>query len=230
MLLAGMAGQAMAQIPVGGGSIYTCTDGKGRRITSDRPISECTDREQRELGPSGNIRRSIGPTLTEIERTAVDEQRRKEYEAKERADDDIRRDRSLLARYPHQGLHDIERANALRPFDESIGAANLRVNDLNGRRKALDAELGVYQKDPAKAPASLKRQSSDNLSMMDLQLRFIAEQNVEKARINKRFDAELARLRQLWQPGAPAAAVISPGSSNLPVAPGIKPVSASAAH
>ena len=29
--------------------IYTCTDAKGRKLTSDRPIPECHDREQRVL-------------------------------------------------------------------------------------------------------------------------------------------------------------------------------------
>ena len=29
--------------PATGGSIYTCIDAQGRRITSDRPIAECLD-------------------------------------------------------------------------------------------------------------------------------------------------------------------------------------------
>ncbi|OYX12745.1 MAG: DUF4124 domain-containing protein, partial [Acidovorax sp. 32-64-7] len=29
------------------GSIYTCVDRQGRRLTADRPIAECLDREQR---------------------------------------------------------------------------------------------------------------------------------------------------------------------------------------
>ncbi|HET7868163.1 MAG TPA: DUF4124 domain-containing protein, partial [Burkholderiaceae bacterium] len=30
-----------------GSGIYSCTDARGRRLTSDRPIIECLDREQR---------------------------------------------------------------------------------------------------------------------------------------------------------------------------------------
>ena len=38
--------QDRSQEAVGG--IYTCVDATGRRITSDRPIMSCIDREQRE--------------------------------------------------------------------------------------------------------------------------------------------------------------------------------------
>ena len=46
-------------------SIYTCVDSKGRRLTHDRPIPDCIDREQRELNSNGTVKRAIGPTLTE---------------------------------------------------------------------------------------------------------------------------------------------------------------------
>ena len=50
------------------GSIYTCVDRQGRRLTADRPIAECLDREQRELNSSGTTRRVIQPTMTASER------------------------------------------------------------------------------------------------------------------------------------------------------------------
>lgn len=50
---------------------------KRAELTADRPIVECLDREQRELSPSGTVRRVVGPTLTEQERAAQEVQRRK---------------------------------------------------------------------------------------------------------------------------------------------------------
>lgn len=58
------------------GGIYVCVDAKGRKLTSDRPIPECIDREQRELGPSGSVRRTIAPTLTAQERSLLEAQQR----------------------------------------------------------------------------------------------------------------------------------------------------------
>lgn len=43
-------------------SIYTCIDGKGSKRTSDRPIPECADREQRVLNKDGSLKRVIPPT------------------------------------------------------------------------------------------------------------------------------------------------------------------------
>lgn len=207
-------------MPTGSGSIYTCVDGKGRRLTSDRPIVECLDREQRELGAGGTVvRRNIGPTLTDLERSALDEQRRKEAEARLRAEDEWRRDRALVGRYPNQMMHDFERMAALRPVEDSIAAAYERIGDLENRRNALGAELEFHAKDPSKAPASLKRQVTDNAGMLKMQRKFIDDQNKEKIRIHARFDVELARLKQLW---AQPAGGTADGA--------LRPASASAAH
>jgi len=53
LLAAAWAGAALAQAGANQGSIYACTDAKGRRITADRPIADCVDREQRVLGNTG---------------------------------------------------------------------------------------------------------------------------------------------------------------------------------
>ena len=47
--LALAAGASWAQV----GGIYTCTDANGRKLTSDRPIPACLDREQNVLNPQG---------------------------------------------------------------------------------------------------------------------------------------------------------------------------------
>ena len=52
---------------LGGGAeaapgIYTCVDGKGAKRNSDRPIPECSDREQRVLNKDGSLMRVIPPT------------------------------------------------------------------------------------------------------------------------------------------------------------------------
>ena len=41
--------------------IYTCVDAKGKRWTSDRYIPECSDREQKLMGPTGTVRGVVPP-------------------------------------------------------------------------------------------------------------------------------------------------------------------------
>ena len=189
---------AWAQAPGTSGGIYTCVDRNGRRLTADRPIAECLDREQRELGPSGIVRRQIGPSLTEQERAAQEAQRRKEAEARARELEDRRRERVLTARYPDKATHDVERAAAIQMVDDVTATAEKRLVELAQQRKAFDVEMEFYKKDPSKAPMSLRRKIAENEESIAEQQRFIAGQDQEKRRVHQRFDVELAQLRKLW--------------------------------
>ena len=189
---------ARAQAPGTSGGIYTCVDRNGRRLTADRPIAECLDREQRELGPSGIVRRQIGPSLTEQERAAQEAQRRKEAEARARELEERRRERVLTARYPDKATHDVERAAAIQLVDDVTATAEKRLVELAQQRKAFDVEMEFYKKDPSKAPMSLRRKIAENEESIAEQQRFIAGQDQEKRRVHQRFDVELAQLRRLW--------------------------------
>ncbi|MDA8444586.1 DUF4124 domain-containing protein [Paracidovorax valerianellae] len=180
------------------GGIYTCVNAQGRRLTADRPIAECVDREQRVLGPSGTERQRLGPTLTDQERAVLEAQRRKEAEERARAADERRRERVLVARYPDQASHDAERAAAIQQVNEVTAVAEKRVADLQRQRKTLDTEMEFYRRDPSKAPVLLRRQIAEQEEALAEQQRFIAGQEQEKRRVHQRFDAELAQLKVLW--------------------------------
>jgi hypothetical protein len=209
-VLASLLGPGAWAQQSGAGSIYTCVDRQGRRLTADRPIAECLDREQRELSPTGTMRRQIGPSLTEQERAALEVQRRKDAEERARQQEERRRERVLTARYPDKAAHDMERAAAIQLLDDVTAIAEKRKVELQQQRKALDTEMEFYQKDPAKAPMALRRKIAENDEDMEEQQRFVASQDLEKRRIHQRFDAELAQLRRLWATQlAPATAAPS---------------------
>jgi hypothetical protein len=199
--LACLAGSAAAQ------SIYTCVDGKGRKITADRPIVECMDRTQQELNRTGTVKRQVGPSLTAEERAVQDEKDKAAAEVRAREAEDKRRDRALLLRYPSRVVHDQERVAALAQVDEVIKASSKRTMELAEQRKSIQAEFEFYAKDPGKAPPSLKRKLEENDSSSAVQKRFITEQEQEKKRVNMRFDEELVKLKPLWALAAPPAGV-----------------------
>ena len=187
-------------------NIYTCINAKGQRITSDRPIVECIDREQLEISPSGVIVRRIPPSLTAAERAAIEERERAQAEAKARAEEQRRRDRALLIRYPRPEVLENERREALAQVDHVIEAARERLSELQRERKALEAEREFYLKDPSRMPPALRRQLEDNTQAIAAQERFILDKQEEKKRIDERFDADRQRLRALWAGSAAAAA------------------------
>lgn len=192
--------------------IYTCLDAKGRRLTSDRPIVECLDREQLELNGSGTVRRTLPPTPTAQERALIEERERKAAEEKQRLTDERRAARALVNRYPNRVAHDAERGRALRAQQEVIVTGHRRIEELAEQRKLLTVETEFY-KDPGQWPSMLKRQFDENAQQLAAQQRFIASQQEEIARINARYDEELARLRTLWAQRSAAAVHASPLSA-----------------
>jgi hypothetical protein len=194
---------AQAVAPVQGG-VYTCVDAKGRKLTSDRPIVECIDREQKILNPSGTVRAKVGPSLTAKELADIEAKEKREAEERNRTAEEKRRDRALLTRYPSKAVHDQERADALAQITVVIKAASNRLEELGKQRRSIDEEMEFHKKDPTKAPAYVRRQLEENTQSQAVQRRFIGEQEAEVKRVNERFDDELGRLKQLW---AAAAAV-----------------------
>lgn len=197
LLLLATGAVARAQAPAVKG-VYTCIDANGRKLTADRPIPECTDREQRVLNPSGTLKKTVGPTLTAQEREAQERQEKQAQEERNRIAEERRRDKALLNRYPTRALHDKERADASAQINAVKQAAAKRLTELGAQRKKLLEEMEFYAKDPSKAPLYLRRQVDDNTQSIAVQQRFIADQEDELRRVNQRFDDELARLRQLW--------------------------------
>ncbi len=180
------------------GGIFSCVDSRGRRLTSDRPIAECLDREQQELNSSGIVRRIVPPSYTAEERAKIAEQRRIENAEKSRIAEEKRRDRALLIRYPNKGVHDKERTEALAQIDEVIDAVDKRSKALVVQRREIELELEFYQNDINKAPAWLRRKFEDNADQLLVQQRFLSDQALEKKRVTARFDEELVKLRLLW--------------------------------
>ncbi len=180
------------------GGVYTCIDAKGRKLTADRPIAECTDREQKILNPSGTVKAKVGPSLTAQERADLEAKEKREIEERNRTTDEKRRDRALLIRYPNKAVHDQERQEAMAQIGVVIQAAQRRLEELAKQRVSIDEEMEFYKKDPSKAPAYVRRQQEENIQSQAVQRRFIGEQESEIKRVNSRFDDELVRLRQLW--------------------------------
>ncbi|MDB5730759.1 MAG: hypothetical protein JWQ03_654 [Variovorax sp.] len=212
-LFAALAGTAQAQ------AIFTCTDSKGRRITADRPILDCNDRDQFELNPNGGARRRIAPTPTAAERAAEEQQAARQAEERARALDEKKRERALLTRYPDRASHDKERDAALAKADAMKAASQKRTTELLAQRKTLEAEVEFYKANPARTPPKLKHQVDDLHAQLLAQQRFLADQEGEKARVNDRFDQELSRLKLLWAQQAPQATVARAASASPTQAP-----------
>lgn len=199
MVLLGAGLQASWAAPSAGASVYTCIDSNGRRITSDRYIASCSNREQRELSPSGTLRRIIPPTLSGLQ---LAEQAARQRAAQAQAAQARARERaldSLFQRYPTQQVHEQMRQQEIDVVAKRLQAAKQQLELLRQEKDKAEAEMAFYKKNPAKAPAALRTQIQALLDSEQATVRYAAQQQEAIKAIHTKFDAEAAELMPLWK-------------------------------
>jgi hypothetical protein len=211
--------QPVAAQPAASPTIYTCVNAAGRKLTSDRPIPECNDREQRVLNSDGSVREVREPSYTSEERSAREEAENRRQQERISKQEAIRRDRNLLARFPNEAAHTKARDAALGVVQDSIKRSEQRVADLQKERKPLVDEAEFYVGKPL--PIKLKQQLESVDVSIEAQRSIAQNQKVEVQRITDLYDGELAHLKKLW-------AGAEPGSIGPPPKPGATPVATSA--
>jgi hypothetical protein len=199
----GASAVALGQSAAPPSQIYTCVDAAGKRLTSDRPIAECTAREQRVLNADGSVKRVVPPTMTSDERSESEARERDAAAALSTRQDAIRRDRNLLARFPNEAAHRKARVAALDDVRKSVRVSEERLALLAAERKPVMDEAEFYVGKPL--PAKIKMQLDANDASVEAQRSLVQNQRLEEVRIDKLYDAELERLKKLWagaQPGS----------------------------
>lgn len=181
-------------------TMFVCTTADGRTITGDRPPAECADVPIRELRADGLVRRVIEPPLTEEQRRARAEQARL---AKQRHDEkraQARQDIALLETYASEADIEVARKTALASRQAMIDRSRKRLETFAVERKKLDEETEFYVN--RKLPLKLEQAIEANESLVQAEQRLIVEMQADIARINKRFDDEAGRYRELREAGA----------------------------
>lgn len=212
LLLLLLSAAAAAQQPATQ-RIYSCIAPDGRKLTSDRPIPECQTREQRLLRRDGSQQGVMPPAMSPEERAAQELRQRELAAQKVALADAARHDRNLLSRYPRQARHDLARQAALDDILKAIEVSERRLKDLSTERKKFDDEAEFYKGRPL--PPKLKQQIDANDAAAEAQKLFISQQGDERARVNRRYDVELARLKKLWAGAPPGSLGPPPGGRDL---------------
>jgi hypothetical protein len=189
-------GMARAQTPdVGSRGFFTCKDAQGRTISSDRFITECADREQREYSPSGALRRVIEPPLTPEQKRLKDAEDKKKADAELAAAERRRLDRVLLQSYSSAAGIDVARERALTEPRSGIEKSKDRLVDLRHEREQLRSETEFYKN--RALPADLETRIKDNEAAQLYEEDLMNRRNAEVVRINERYDADKTRFLQL---------------------------------
>lgn len=210
---------AHAQQPPSTSGIYTCIDDKGRRLTSDRPIAECSSKEQKILNRDGSVKAVQPPVMTAEERAEREARERKESAERMAQAETTRRDKNLLARYRDEAAHRKAREAALESVRLAIKATEDRMKELKAERVPLDNEAEFYK--GKRLPPKLKSQIEANDTAVEAQREAASNQQSELQRVNRIYDAELARLQKLWAGALPGS--LGPIAAPSPSKPATDP-------
>jgi len=216
LLGAGVGAPALAQQLVAPAQIFTCTNAAGKKLTSDRPIPECNDREQRVLNADGSVKRIQGPVLTADERSESEIREREAAADRARKLEAIRRDRNLLARFPNEAAHRKARIAALDDVNNALRISEARLAALARDRKPLTDDAEFYVGKPL--PGKLKAQLDANDASVEAQRSLVQNQKLEVIRIDQLYDAELERLKRLWSGAQPGSMGMIAGAASAPPA------------
>jgi hypothetical protein len=170
--------------------------------------------------PQDHVRPSDRRLHRADERAEKEAQDRKLAELRAEQADAVRRDRNLLQRYPVESRHRKAREAALDTVRLAIKTTEARLRELSAERVPLLTESEFYQGKPL--PPKLRGQIEANDAATEAQREIALNQQAELERVNRLYDAELARLKQLWAGAVPG----SLGPLALPR--GVTPVASSA--
>lgn len=182
-------------------SIYVCTDEHGRVISSDQPIAVCSKREMRELNRDGSLRRLVPPPMTRAEERAAAQRALVKQEQERILRAQQARDRHLLLTY--QSPEDLQRRHEqhVARIDEEIDAAIQRIlvldKSLQEEKAAAQTWLAEQKNPNAKLPFVREQRISSIANAILAEDSLIRERRSERERINRDFNANAKRLKEL---------------------------------
>jgi hypothetical protein len=192
--------------------IFQCVLPDGKKITSDKPITECmtAGKAQRALNSDGSERGVFEAPLTEDEKVERERSRRQKEAERTAYEIEVRRDRDLMKRYPDEPAHGRARARALDDVASSVRSSEARIKLLLQERKPLQDEAEFYV--GKSMPSKLRLALDSNDASLEAQRSLVQNQQIEIVRVNTLYDGELARLKKLWA-GAPFGSAGPPASA-----------------
>jgi hypothetical protein len=184
--------------------IYTCKDANGKTLTSDRPLPECQDREQRILGKDGTTIQKIDAPLTAEQKAAKEAEAAKKKQEDDKKREQLRKDKALINTY--ENIDDIEskRQRALAQVEREARESEKRMSTLQKQAEENHAEAEFYKKKPM--PADLKRRLDENEAALRAEKLLLNSKRDEMTQVNLKFDEDKKRYLELTGLSAPAPA------------------------
>ena len=210
------------------GAAYKCVDEKGLTHIGDTPPAGCANVLMHEVSRSGQILRSIEPTMTPEQLKAKEEAAAKKLEADRAAAEQKRKDTALLSTFATEKEFDVARDRNIEPLKGRIKTGQDRLKAADKRIAELDEEMEFYKAGKSgkgkkeKEPPRALLEEQDRLKAEKVSIgKTIAasEKEIEETRV--KFDTDKRRwvalksgTKVIEPPAAkPVAGVLGPGAA-----------------
>lgn len=191
-----------AQSLVSRARIYACTTVDGRKLTSDQPIKECVNREQRIIASNGALIGIIPPQLTARQQELLIKEKERQQQIlkqeQERRKMDQQYHRTLFEKYSTPQAHATARQNALQSLQKKIDAVKAKRVALLKQQYELKIERDAYS-DVQQIPPELTKSSQKVDNDIIVQDRLLEELTQQVKEVNINFDAEKQILLPYWK-------------------------------
>ena len=127
------------------GAAFKCVDEKGKTHIGDTPPPGCANVLMQEVSRSGQVLRSIEPSMTPEQLKVKEEAAAKKLEADKAAAEQKRKDTALLQTFSSEKEFDVVRDRNIEPLKGRIKTAQDRLKAADKRIAELEEEMEFYK-------------------------------------------------------------------------------------
>lgn len=176
---------------------YSCTDTHGRKLTSDRPIAECANKNQRQVLRSGAVK-IVAPQESRAEQYLREQELKQERRQQEQLAQIKQAQRQLALRFPNEAAYQKHCQFVLAGVEKRWEHVLTEFNALQAEREALrNQTMGNRKTGQTPKTESTKRAIAieQRLMQIDGQVqKALAERNAT----NQQLEEQLIQLKSLW--------------------------------
>jgi len=171
---------------------YKCVDETGVTRIGETPPDECAKVPMQELYPSGQVKRTIAPSLTPAQVEALKAEAERTKEARKRAAEQVRLDEALLNTYASDKEIDMTRDRNIEPINARIKIARERIVAVDKRIKEIEDEMEFYKAGKSAKAGGKTKEVPQNL-IQDLDR--VKHERVTLDKSLAGYDKEIEKLR-----------------------------------
>jgi hypothetical protein len=196
-LLAALAAPLLAHAQPKEQYTYRCTGKDGKKYYGQTIPQACLGQPMELINKQGLVVKRVDPEGEEKARIAKEEEEKKKKELEAAKQDQMRRNRALLATYTSEKDIEDARTRAMRDHQNQVKEVERKIEEIKKRQARFEKDLAVYKEAGKGEPPQRLREEITNAEIdLKAQQGLLDAKKKEAAGINARYDEDRRRYRE----------------------------------